>query len=152
MLFHRDKMKGTLKLKEGRALAWAVGSLKLAVYTVEWDEGKSAASVVFVSTKASKKLKHTDNGPVFTVNLKGKASVIYLRDPKIGMQRNSVKLSLRSLKKKSLIILPKPFVILKNQVLMFCNSACYWNGMIQSNGSSLVRGGRIIMPMRLILR
>ncbi|WP_419886567.1 Ger(x)C family spore germination protein [Paenibacillus sp. B-A-8] len=82
MLFHRDKMKGTLKLKEGRALAWAVGSLKLAVYTVEWDEGKSAASVVFVSTKASKKLKHTDNGPVFTVNLKGKASVIYLRDPK----------------------------------------------------------------------
>lgn len=75
-------MKGVLKLKEGRALAWAAGSLKLAVYSVDWDEGKSAASVVFVSTKSSKKLNKTDKGPVFTVNLKGKASVIYLRDPK----------------------------------------------------------------------
>lgn len=82
MLFQKDKMKGVLKLKEGRALAWAVGSLKLAVYSVDWDEGKSAASVVFVSTKSSKKLNKTDKGPVFTVNLKGKASVIYLRDPK----------------------------------------------------------------------
>lgn len=82
MLFQKDKMKGVLKLNEGRALAWAAGSLKLAVYSVDWDEGKSAASVVFVSTKSSKKLNQTDKGPVFTVNLKGKASVIYLRDPK----------------------------------------------------------------------
>lgn len=82
MLFQREKMKGILKLKEGRALAWAVGRLKIAVYSVSWDEGKSAASVVFNSTKSSKKINLTDNGPVFTVNLKGKASIIYLRDPK----------------------------------------------------------------------
>ncbi|MNO19484.1 Spore germination protein B3 precursor [compost metagenome] len=82
MLFQKDKMKGTLKLKEGRALAWAAGSLKLAVYSVDWDEGQSAASVLFESTKSSKKLILTDQGPVFNVNLKGRASVIYLRDPK----------------------------------------------------------------------
>ncbi|WP_440962206.1 Ger(x)C family spore germination protein [Paenibacillus nitricinens] len=82
MLFQKDKMKGVLKLKEGRALAWAAGSLKLAVYSVDWDEGNGGASVIFVSTKSSKKLNQTDKGPVFTVNLKGKASVIYLRDPK----------------------------------------------------------------------
>ncbi|OME32796.1 Ger(x)C family spore germination protein [Paenibacillus odorifer] len=82
MLFQNEKMKGILKLKEGRALAWAAGKLKLSVYSVTWDGGESAASVVFVSTKASKKVKLTDKGPVFTVKLKGKASVIYLRDPK----------------------------------------------------------------------
>ncbi|WP_339315289.1 Ger(x)C family spore germination protein [Paenibacillus sp. FSL R10-2734] len=82
MLFQKDKMKGTLKFKEGRALAWASGRLKLAVYSVDWDEGQSAASVVFVSTKSSKKINLTDKGPVFTVKLKGKASVIYLRDSK----------------------------------------------------------------------
>lgn len=48
-------MKGILKLKEGRALAWAAGKLKLSVYSVTWDGGESAASVVFVSTKSSKK-------------------------------------------------------------------------------------------------
>ncbi|OMD92867.1 hypothetical protein BSK49_00300 [Paenibacillus odorifer] len=82
MLFQNEKMKGILKLKEGRALAWAAGKLKLSVYSVTWDGGESAASVVFVSTKSSKKVKITDKGPVFTVKLKGKASVIYLRDPK----------------------------------------------------------------------
>ncbi|MEK4260109.1 Ger(x)C family spore germination protein [Paenibacillus sp. FSL L8-0499] len=82
MLFQNEKMKGILKLKEGRALAWAAGKLKLSVYSVTWDGGESAASVVFVSTKSSKKVKLTDKGPVFTVKLKGKASVIYLRDPK----------------------------------------------------------------------
>ncbi|AWV33587.1 Ger(x)C family spore germination protein [Paenibacillus sp. FSL H7-0716] len=82
MLFQNEKMKGILKLKEGRALAWAAGKLKLSVYSVTWDGGESAASVVFVSTKSSKKVKITDEGPVFTVKLKGKASVIYLRDPK----------------------------------------------------------------------
>ncbi|WP_375102821.1 Ger(x)C family spore germination protein [Paenibacillus sp. RS8] len=82
MLFQKDKMKGILNLKEGRTLAWALGKLKLAVYSIDWDEGQSAASVIFVSTTSSKKLNLTDEGPVFTVNLKGKASVIYLRDPK----------------------------------------------------------------------
>ncbi|MEK3964437.1 MULTISPECIES: Ger(x)C family spore germination protein [Paenibacillus] len=82
MLFQNEKMKGILKLKEGRALAWAAGKLKLSVYSVTWDGGESAASVVFVSAKSSKKVKITDKGPVFTVKLKGKASVIYLRDPK----------------------------------------------------------------------
>ncbi|MDH6427161.1 MULTISPECIES: Ger(x)C family spore germination protein [unclassified Paenibacillus] len=82
MLFQNEKMKGILKLKEGRALAWAAGKLKLSVYSVTWDGGESAASVVFVSTKSSKKVKIRDKGPVFTVKLKGKASVIYLRDPK----------------------------------------------------------------------
>lgn len=55
MLFQNEKMKGILKLKEGRALAWAAGKLKLSVYSVTWDGGESAASVVFVSTKSSKK-------------------------------------------------------------------------------------------------
>lgn len=82
MLFQSEKMKGVLKLKEGRALAWAMGRLKLAVYSVTWDGGEGAASVAFVSTKSSKKVKLTDKGPVFTVKLKGKGSVIYLRDPK----------------------------------------------------------------------
>jgi spore germination protein KC len=100
MLFQKDKMKGTLKLKEGRALAWALGSLKLAVYSVYWDEGQSAASVVFVSTKSSKKLNLTDQGPVFTVNLKGKASVIYLRDPKNRDEEELSQIIIEKLKEK----------------------------------------------------
>ncbi|MEK4295322.1 hypothetical protein BSK65_24650 [Paenibacillus odorifer] len=100
MLFQKDKMKGILKLKEGRALAWALGSLKLAVYSVDWDKGQSAASVIFVSTTSSKKLKQTVKGPVFTVNLKGKASVIYLRDPKNRDEEELSQIIIAKLKEK----------------------------------------------------
>lgn len=93
-------MKGIFKLKEGRALAWALGSLKLAVYSVDWDKGQSAASVIFVSTTSSKKLKQTVKGPVFTVNLKGKASVIYLRDPKNRDEEELSQIIIAKLKEK----------------------------------------------------
>ncbi len=80
MLFHKDTMKGTLKLKEGRALAWATERVRYAAYSVSWDEGRSNASAVFVSTKSSKDITRTNKGPVFTVKLKGKASITYLKD------------------------------------------------------------------------
>lgn len=81
-LFQSGRMKGNVNFDHGRALAWALGKLKLGVYTITWDGGESAASIVFVNTKASKKVKIIDDRPLFTVKLKGKASVIYLKNPK----------------------------------------------------------------------
>lgn len=80
MLFQEDKMKGILKNPEGSALAWAAGNLNFVSYYVTWDEGKSAANVIFVSAKVSKAVTLTNSAPVFTVKLKGKASITYLKD------------------------------------------------------------------------
>lgn len=100
MLFQGEKMKGVLDLKLGEALAWATGKLKLSVYSVEWDEGASSAGVIFVSAKSSRKVNHTDNGPVFTVKLKGRASVINLRDAKNRNQEEVSRIIIEKLQEK----------------------------------------------------
>jgi spore germination protein KC len=81
-LFQKDKMKGTIKDKEGRALAWAEGNLKNSSYSVTWDEEESAATAMFVKTKVSKSIAIINKEPVFTVKLIGRASITYLKDSK----------------------------------------------------------------------
>lgn len=95
MLFRDKKMRSILNVKEGRALAWAAGHFAghftLPVYSIVWDDdGKGAASALFLKAKASTSAQLTADGPVFTVRLKGSASITYFADSE---QRNADKLS-----------------------------------------------------------
>lgn len=83
MLFNREKMKGILGVEEGRALAWAYGRLKNPVYSIAWDQGKSQASVFFTKTSSKYKVELQKGRPVFTIYLKGRASVSRLQQNKI---------------------------------------------------------------------
>lgn len=80
LLIQGDQMKSVMGLAPSRALAWADGGAKSPTYSVEWDEGKSRASVVFVRRSSSAKVKMTPQGPVFRILLKGRASVIFNTD------------------------------------------------------------------------
>jgi spore germination protein KC len=85
MLFQDKKMKGLLKIKEGRSLALAAGHLAghntLPVYSITWeDDGKGAASAIFLSNKASTSVKMTAEGPVFAVKVKGRAGITFFQD------------------------------------------------------------------------
>lgn len=80
LLIQGDQMKSVMSLAPSRALAWADGGAKSPTYSVEWDEGKSRASVVFVRRSSSTKVKMTPEGPVFRIRLKGRASVIFNTD------------------------------------------------------------------------
>lgn len=100
MLFQENKMKGTLMFREGRALAWAVGGLRFAAYSVSWDEGESTASVVFVRARSSKNIIKTKRGPMFTVKLKGKASITYLKDSKNRDEEEISRIITEKLKEK----------------------------------------------------
>ncbi|WP_150275936.1 Ger(x)C family spore germination protein [Paenibacillus tepidiphilus] len=87
MLFQEGALKETLNVSDSRALAWAAGHfagrLKFPHYTVKWeDEGEGTASALFYANSSSTKLRMTQNGPVFDVKLKGKASITYFRDSK----------------------------------------------------------------------
>lgn len=85
MLFQDGEMKGILKIKEGRSLAWAAGHFAghntLPVYSFAWeDDGKGAVSTVFLSNSASTSVKMTPEGPVFHVKVKGRAGITYFED------------------------------------------------------------------------
>lgn len=80
LLLQGDQMRSVMELETSRALAWAAGGAKSPTYSVEWDEGKSRASVVFLSRSSSTKVKMTPQGPVFRIRLKGGASVIFNTD------------------------------------------------------------------------
>ena len=95
MLFQDKRMKGILNVKEGRALAWAAGHfaghITLPVYSIVWeDDGKGAASAIFLSASASASAKMTPEGPVFHVKIKGRPSITYFEDSE---QRGADKLS-----------------------------------------------------------
>lgn len=81
-LFRKDTMKGAMDQNEARALAWAMQHIRKPIYTVTWDEGKSKASVIFISPKAQKQAYMTPSGPLFTVKLQGKGDLILLKDAK----------------------------------------------------------------------
>lgn len=80
MLFNKTKMTGTLKIKESKALAWAEGHLRFPLYSITWNDGKGAATAIFVSAKSSKNVTMSSNGPVFKVQLKGRTSILYKKD------------------------------------------------------------------------
>ncbi|WNS45457.1 Ger(x)C family spore germination protein [Paenibacillus sp. MMS20-IR301] len=95
MLFQDMKMHGILKVKEGRALAWAAGNkagkLALPVYSIQWDDdGKGAASSVFLNNTSSASVAMTADGPLFQLRVKGRASITSLKDSKL---RNADELS-----------------------------------------------------------
>ncbi|WP_055108199.1 Ger(x)C family spore germination protein [Paenibacillus ihumii] len=79
-LFQQDKLKGTLPYEEAKIIAWARGNLKSPIYSVQWDEAKSNADVKFTYTSGRTSVKMTENGPVFTVHLKGRASILAKKD------------------------------------------------------------------------
>ncbi|MBY0011321.1 Ger(x)C family spore germination protein [Paenibacillus typhae] len=86
MLFNGMKMAGTLNSDESRALSWAAGDLSghltLPMYTVIWNEqeSKGKASALFYSDTVSRKVRMTEDGPVFHIRLKGKASITLFDD------------------------------------------------------------------------
>ncbi|MCL6604804.1 MAG: Ger(x)C family spore germination protein [Paenibacillus sp.] len=81
MLFQKDKMTGILKLNEGVALAWANSHVKRPLYVIHWDEGRGAASAIIANTHSSKVVSMTDKGPVFEIRLRGRASIVSIKDP-----------------------------------------------------------------------
>ncbi|WP_018753367.1 Ger(x)C family spore germination protein [Paenibacillus sanguinis] len=89
-LFNKEKMKGSLKIEEGTALAWAYGRLQNPIYSIVWDGEKSRASVLFTQATSGYEAKLEDGRPVFTIHIRGRASVSKVRDIK---NRDSVHLS-----------------------------------------------------------
>lgn len=79
-LFQQGLLKGTLPYEEAKTIAWAHGHLKFPIYSVQWDHGKSKADLKFTYTNGKTSVKMTPNGPVFTVHLKGRASIIAKKD------------------------------------------------------------------------
>ncbi|ETT63102.1 Ger(x)C family germination protein [Paenibacillus sp. FSL R7-277] len=95
MLFQDMKMRGLMNVNEGRALAWAAGKIAghitLPVYPIVWDDdGKGAASAIFVRNSAASSVRMTPEGPLFQVKIKGNASITYFKD---SGQRDADKLS-----------------------------------------------------------
>ncbi|MRN55148.1 Ger(x)C family spore germination protein [Paenibacillus monticola] len=82
MLFQDGKMEGTLKVKKSKALSWAGGHLRFPHYSITWDDGKSTATAIFISSKSSKAVTMFKNRPVFKVQLKGRMSIIFMKDTK----------------------------------------------------------------------
>ncbi|WP_379127160.1 Ger(x)C family spore germination protein [Paenibacillus sp. sgz500958] len=81
MLFEKNKMKAIVKTQEGQALAWALGGLRLPNYSLKLNDNHLKVGAIFVKTGSSKSVRLSGNKPVFTVKIKGKASIIYLDNP-----------------------------------------------------------------------
>ncbi|MFD3257157.1 Ger(x)C family spore germination protein [Paenibacillus lentus] len=79
-LFQQDKLKGALPYEEAKVIAWAKGNLRFPIYSVQWDETRGNADVKFTYTNGRTSVKMTNEGPVFTVHLKGRASIIAKKD------------------------------------------------------------------------
>ncbi|WP_211745379.1 Ger(x)C family spore germination protein [Paenibacillus sp. Marseille-Q4541] len=79
-MFQNDKLKGVLGTDQAKALAWADGYIKTPIYSVKWDDGKSNADLRFTRAMGKSTVKMTNKGPVFTIHLKGRASLISKKD------------------------------------------------------------------------
>ncbi|QUL57785.1 Ger(x)C family spore germination protein [Paenibacillus tritici] len=85
MLFQDMKMRGLMNVNEGRDLAWAAGTIAghitFPMYPIVWDDdGKGAASAIFVRNSAASSVSMTPDGPLFQVKIKGNASITYFKD------------------------------------------------------------------------
>lgn len=80
LLFQNNRMTGRLGLKETLTLGWALNQISLPEYSLQWDGGKTKASVVFVRTTSALSVRMEGKRPQFTVKLKGRASVVSKRD------------------------------------------------------------------------
>jgi spore germination protein KC len=80
LLFQNNRMTGKLGLKETLTLGWALNHISLPEYSMQWDGGKTKASVVFVRTKSAISVRMKGKKPLFTVKLSGRASVVSKHD------------------------------------------------------------------------
>ncbi|ANS74239.1 hypothetical protein AWM70_06290 [Paenibacillus yonginensis] len=75
-VFGDRALKGELNIDQGRAISWGLGKFRHQVYTVNWDEGRSKASVLLTRLRAKLIYKGEDeDGPLFKIVLKGRGNL-----------------------------------------------------------------------------
>ncbi|KGE17163.1 Ger(x)C family spore germination protein [Paenibacillus wynnii] len=82
-LYQKDKMKGSLNVREGIALAWAQGNIHFPLYSITWDEGKGTASALITFSKSSKAVSLSKKGPIFKISLQGTASMVSIKNSEL---------------------------------------------------------------------
>ncbi|MFF2479872.1 Ger(x)C family spore germination protein [Paenibacillus sp. NPDC058071] len=99
-LFQQSKLKGILPYEEAKAIAWANGTLKSPIYSIQWGHKKNSADLEFSYAKGKTSFKMTEEGPVFTIHLKGRVSILANKNESHRFGKDISEMMMKQLEKK----------------------------------------------------